>query len=59
MYIYIIYESGIDENEWWYLETCETELKAKEYVEEIRDDDIATTQYRIVKYAKEEIIFEG
>ena len=58
MYLYIIYESGLDENEWWFLETCETESKARKYVEEIRDEDITTTKYRIVRYVKEEIIFE-
>lgn len=58
MYVYVIYESGIYEDEWWFLATCETESKAKEYVEEIRDDDVTTTKYRIVRYVKEEIIFE-
>lgn len=55
--LYILFESGIDENEWWFLQAFadkEDALKCAKWAHE----DAESSKYRIVKYKAEKIIFE-
>ncbi len=58
MYIYVVYESGIHADEWWLVETFETEFGARKYIEEVIDEE-DSTRYRILRCIKEKVIFEN
>lgn len=49
MDLYVVFENGIDENEWWLMGVFVTKAEAKEYVDDLVDND-STSTYRIVKY---------
>lgn len=55
--LYIVFESGIDENEWWLLQTFADKEDALKYVKWAHED-AESTKYRIVKYKAEKVIFE-
>ena len=47
--IFVVFESGIDTNEWWYLDTFEDYDDAKEYIDTLTEDSIST-KYKITEY---------
>lgn len=53
MDLYVVFKNRTDENEWWFTGVFITETEAKEYVDDLIDDD-STSNYRIVKYVCDE-----
>lgn len=55
--IYVVFENGIEENEWWVLAVFTTLEDAKDYVNDLIDED-TESHYRIVEYVESKVIKE-
>lgn len=53
--IYAVFENGIEENEWWLLEAFLTLKEAKDYVNDMVDED-TESRYRIVEYVTSRVV---
>ena len=55
--IYAVFENGIEENEWWLLETFLTYEEAKDFVDamiEVTED--TESHYRIAEYIENKVV---
>ncbi len=57
MKLYIVFEDGIHKDEWWYMDTFETQKKAEDFIDEMSDYE-ADSHYRIVEYNVGKLIKE-
>jgi hypothetical protein len=55
--IYAVFENGIKENEWWLLEAFLTLKEAKDYVDDMIEEDM-DSRYRIVEYIESKVVKE-
>ncbi len=55
--LYIVFESGIDENEWWLLQTFADKEDALKYAKWAHED-AESTKYCVVKCKAEKVIFK-
>lgn len=53
--IYAVFENGIEENEWWLLEAFLTLKEAKDYVNDMVDEN-TESRYRIVEYVTSRVV---
>lgn len=53
--VYVVFENGIETNEWWLLQTFTTYEEAKDYLDVMYDDECTST-YIIVEYSKGTIV---
>lgn len=47
--VYVVFENGIEKNEWWILQTFTTYEEAKDYLDIMYDEECTST-YIIVEY---------
>ena len=53
--VYVVFEDGIEKNEWWLMQAFTTYEEAKDYLGIMYDDECTST-YIIVEYSKGTII---
>ena len=55
--IYAVFENGIEENEWWLVDTFLTLKEAKDCVNDmIEVDEDTESHYRIVEYTESKVV---
>ena len=53
--VYVVFEDGIEKNEWWLMQAFTTYEEAKDYLGIMYDDECTST-YIIVEYSKGTIV---
>ena len=53
--VYVVFENGIEKNEWWLMQAFTTYEEAKDYLGIMYDDECTST-YIIVEYSKGTIV---
>ena len=53
--LYAVFEDGIEENEWWLLETFSTLEEANDLFNDLTDEETGS-RYRIVEYVENRVV---